>query len=135
MPEVTINYLAVLMAAVSYMAVGFVWYSMPVFGKRWMKLTGLSQDDVKNGPGMGYALTMLGALLGAYVLSYFVDWAGAETLSEGLQVGFLAALGFIIPSFGADFIFNRKPRDLYLITVGYHTVTLMVAAAILAVWQ
>lgn len=79
MPVADINYVAVLVAALIFMAVGFVWYALPVFGKSWMKETGLKEADLKAGPGTGYVLAMLGGLFQAYVLAHFVDYVYART--------------------------------------------------------
>ncbi len=40
-----VNYLAVLVAAIVGMVVGFIWYSPKVFGKMWMKLSGVNPKD------------------------------------------------------------------------------------------
>ena len=42
MPEVTINYLAVVVSAVIGVAIGFVWYSNALFGKQWRMLVGIN---------------------------------------------------------------------------------------------
>ncbi|MCB9823115.1 DUF1761 family protein, partial [Candidatus Nomurabacteria bacterium] len=40
MGNVDVNYVAVLLAALSSFAVGMVWYAKPVFGAKWMKMVG-----------------------------------------------------------------------------------------------
>jgi len=35
-----VNYLAVIVATVTSMIVGFVWYSQPLFGRLWIKIIG-----------------------------------------------------------------------------------------------
>jgi hypothetical protein len=50
-----INWLAVLLAFVSTMLIGFVWYMPAVLGKGWMAAIGKTQEDLKNiegGPGI-----------------------------------------------------------------------------------
>ncbi len=37
-------WLAVVLAAVSSMVVGFIWYAKPVFGNRWMRLSGIKEE-------------------------------------------------------------------------------------------
>lgn len=75
MPQVEINLVAALVAAIASIIIGFAWYSMRMFGKEWMKLAGLSPKDIegqKKGKGSKYALMTLGALVMAYVLAAFV---------------------------------------------------------------
>ena len=53
-PAVSINYLAVLVAAIASIVLGFVWYG-PLFGKTWTQLMGFDKkkmDDMKK-KGMG----------------------------------------------------------------------------------
>src|SRR6266513_1750644 len=96
MPDVDINYVAVLAAAVVNMVVGMAWYSESLFGKSWSKLTGRSMDDMRgSGAGPGYAIAAVGALLQAYILAHFVQYAAANTVSEGAITGFWIWLGFV----------------------------------------
>mgnify|MGYP000498174379 CR=1 FL=1 len=45
--NIEVNYLAVLLAGVVSMVLGFVWYSPAVLGKPWMKERGMSADSLK----------------------------------------------------------------------------------------
>ena len=126
-----VNWLAVVLAAVSFMVVGFVWYSGSVFGNTWMKLSNLKESDVKNGPGIGYALTMVAALFASYVLSHFADYVDARSATDGAQLGLWVGLGFVATAFASEYIFSRKPRNLYFITAGYQVVALTVAGMII----
>lgn len=54
------------------MALRFGWYSASVFGKKWMRLMGLSTEELKaeqKKMGPMYALAFLGAIAMAYVLT------------------------------------------------------------------
>ena len=44
-----INFLAVLVAALSSFVVGFVWYNPKVFGTIWMKEVGMTEEKAKQG--------------------------------------------------------------------------------------
>lgn len=133
MPAVHINLLAVLVAAVVNMIIGALWYSPLLFSKLWMREVGKKMEDIgQSGPA--YALTMVGALVAAYVLAHFVAYAQAVTLMDGVKTGFWAWLGFVVPTHGATHLFEGKSLNLYLITIGYHLVALMVMGGILAVW-
>lgn len=139
MPPVDVNYLAVVVAAIAYMALGFFWYSPAGFGKPWMKLVGMTEEHMKNaGKGMQktYAISFVAALLMAYVLGVFVDLAEASTVAAGVQVGFWAWVGFVATTGANEFLFAVKPKPwkLYWINQGYLLVSLLVAGAILAVW-
>ncbi len=135
MPTASIDYVAVLVAALIFMVVGFVWYALPVFGRSWMKEIGLKEKDLKAGPGTGYALAMLGGLVQAYVLAHFIDYAGADSWEKGAATGLWIGVGFIAMAIAANYIFAKRSATLWLIDSGYFVVSLALAGALLAVWQ
>nr|HPO45184.1 DUF1761 domain-containing protein [Spirochaetota bacterium] len=59
MPEVEIQYLAVIAAAMANVAIGAVWYSPFVFGRTWMAHSGLRPEDMK---GKGRAMLISAAV-------------------------------------------------------------------------
>lgn len=134
MPEVSINYLAVLVAGLSSMVVGYIWYSKPLFGNTWMRLEGMTEEKAKQKMGMTYGGMMLLALVLAYVLAHFVDYADATTTSEALMTGFWAWLGFVVTTKGASYLFGQKSMQLFFIDVGYHLVEILVMSVILVSW-
>lgn len=134
---IPINWLAVVIAAASNMAIGFGWYSMSVFGKPWMKLLGLTREDLekaKKEMGPKYGIMVLASLVMACVLAGIVSFAGSNTIVGGFKVGFAVWLGFVATIGLNSFIFESKPFNLYLINVGYYLVALAVMGAILAAW-
>lgn len=48
MPQVAVNYLAVVVAAIIYLVVGFLWYG-PLFGRRWMALMNITPSSMAGG--------------------------------------------------------------------------------------
>ena len=136
MPEVDINWWAVLVGGVSSMVIGFVWYSMPVFGKSWMKEIGKSEKELKDGANGGmYFLMFLGSLVLAYIMSHFVDYAAADTAAKGLQTALWAWLGFAATTGLSHKIFDGTSWKLFLINYGYHLVQFGVIGIIVAAWK
>ena len=132
----TIHWLAVLVTGVVYMAIGFIWYSMRVFGGPWSRLIGISEEDLRKGakPFL-YLGTFLLALVGGTALAVVVRSVGATTVLGGFKAGLLVAVGFVLTTFGSEYIFSRRPFKLYLITAGYQAVAIVVNAIILAAWR
>ncbi|MDB5163830.1 MAG: hypothetical protein JWS12_448 [Candidatus Saccharibacteria bacterium] len=135
MPNVSINWLAVLVAAVINMVVGAAWYSPSVFGKTWSKLVGRKMEDMRSNAGPGYAITTVAALVQAYILSLFVGYAGVDTVARGALVGFMLWLGFAAATSISDTVFAGRPWKLWQINTGYYLVVLVVNGALLAVWR
>lgn len=138
MPIVDVNYLAVLVCGLLSMALGMTWYAPKVFGNTWMKEIGASTADIEKakakGMGTSYALAFAGALLTAYVLSHFVDYATANTVGEGMQAGFWAWLGFVVPVQLGSVLWDGKSGKYFAIVAGYYLVQLVVFGAVLATW-
>ncbi len=130
---VPVNYIAVAIAAVLAMVVGSVWYSKALFGKQWMKLTGVSSDSAKKGNmSMLYGIMFVGALVEAYVLAHFVHYAGAYSLINGIKTGVWAWLGFVLTTSLANSMFEGRPMKLLYINAGYALVNLMIMGAVIA---
>jgi hypothetical protein len=134
MPTADINYVAVLVAGLLSMVIGFIWYG-PLFSKPWMKENGFKMEDLKQGPGAGYAIAVFGSLLQAYVLAHFIDYVGADTIVRGLQTGLWIWLGFLATAFAVNYLFAQRTPRLWAIDSGYFLVLLLVQGALLAVWR
>ncbi len=138
MPEVSINYLAVLVCGIIYMAVGALWYSPLLFGKIWTAAMGKTEQELKEmqkGVWKTYLLSFISALVMAFVLAHIIDFARADTAVEGLQTGLWVWLGFVITTGLAAVIFEGRSKRLYFIYNGYMLVTFLIMGLVLAVWS
>jgi hypothetical protein len=133
--DVSINYLAVVVAAAANYLIGWVWYGF-VFGKTWIRLTGLS--DMKP-TVVSIAGGIISALLMSYVLAHALVFASAYTKMEGipagLMCGFFNWLGFIAPVTLGKVIYEKKSWGLWLLDNGYWLISLLVMGVILALWR
>lgn len=135
MPAVSINYVAVLVAAFGSMVLGVIWYAPQVFGKEWMKLVGLTEKDTKENAGAPMVLMMVGSLVAAYVMAHFVDFTNARTFTDGARTGAWIGIGFVFTAAMGESIFSHKPARLLAITGGYQVVNLIIIGALLGAWQ
>lgn len=111
------------------MVVGFFWYG-PVLGKLWMREVGLTEEDIKDGPGVGYLYTFLAALVAAAVTSLLVHRLGITQILDGAFFGLLVGVGYVGTTFLSNYVFAQKSRLLYLIDAGYQITVIVVAAVI-----
>ena len=86
MENIIINYWAVVVSAASAMVTGFLWYG-PLFGKMWIKLQGLNQEDIEKAKAQGtasnYAFVLVSALVTAYVLAHLARLVGVDSFGSG----------------------------------------------------
>lgn len=131
-----VNFLAILVAGVIHMILGFLWYG-PLFSKPWMKLVGMTQEQAQQGgPNpVIYLIPFVTALIGFYVLALFINAAGMGTPAGGAATGLLAGVGFLATFAGANYLFSTRPFQLYLIDIGYPVLSLVIAGALLGVWR
>src|SRR2546423_1839152 len=70
-----LNWIAILVAAVSTMMVGFLWYSPLLFAKAWMREMGYDANDkarmeeMKKSAGLAYGGSFVASLLSALTLA------------------------------------------------------------------
>lgn len=130
-----INYLAVLVAALSSFVVGWLWYG-PLFGKAWLKYNGFDPEKIHEGAlpmplimGTNYVATVLAA----FALAMFL---GSESdLFFGIFAGVMIAIFWIGTSRLNDVLYERKPYALFLINTGYNLVIYTIMGAILGAWH
>lgn len=122
---------AALPAAILGFLVGGLWYG-PLFGKAWAAARGLG-DELKQGAGMAliFGLTFLLNLFSAAVLVHVIAHVGAYGLHNALMVTGGAALGFIIPAMGVNYLFSRLSPKLFLIDAGYWLVIYLLMGVVL----
>ena len=158
-----INFLAVLIAAISALAIGFIWYNPKVFGSAWMKAAEMTDEKMK-GANMGKIFTMafvFSALLALAVNLLTIHQMGAwgmiggektadtlpsfqafmddygmafRTFKHGLSHGAITGVFVALPIIGTNALFERKSAKYILINSGYWIVTLAVMGGIICAW-
>lgn len=134
--NVEVNYLAVLLAALSSMVVGSVWYAPSVFGNTWMKLAHIERKkQMSTSDKLMFVWVFLLSLLTAYVLAHVTFLAnrffGNSFLQDALSTAFWVWLGFVVTRILTHSMFERKPAKLNLLALGNELVTIMVMGLII----
>lgn len=137
--DIPVNYLAVLVAAVANMVVGSFWFG-PLFGKQWVKLSGIKMGGEKSSMTGSYVTAFISSLVIAYVLSHFIwltaiGMGGEVTLNSAMTTAFWAWLGFVATVGTGVVSWEGKPWGYWGITVGYWLVALVVMGAIIGSWR
>lgn len=126
-----INILAVLVAGIAHMATGLIWFSPFLFGRQWTELTKQEPKPARRWVPAG----IVGHMLIALALAIIVCLANATTILEGLAVGILVWIGFIVTLETGELIWEKIPFKLFLLRIGNHLIALSIAGIILAVWR
>ena len=133
-----VNWIAVLVAAVAYFVLGGLWYSKALFGTRWAQLMKLdmTNPDLKKGMGGMMVSTFVLILIVCFGLEILIIKFGfLQEISYGIKLGLLTGLAFATTAVSINYVYERKPSNLYLISNGYHVLGHVVAATILVLWR
>ena len=158
-----LNIIAILVAAVSALGVGFIWYHPKVFGNAWMQASGITDEQMK-GANMAkiFSLALFFAFLlamalpaivihqmGAFSLmggdssvalqsysDFMSDYGNHfRTFKHGVFHGVMAGIFIALPILGTNALFERKSAKYIFINAGYWIVTLGLMGGIICAWQ
>lgn len=125
-----LNYLAILLSAISTFLIGGLWYSPALFGKAWMKENGFKEEDMKDANMVKiFGLAFVLALISAINLAMFMG--PEKDVTMGAAYGFAAGFGWVATFVGTHYLFERKSFKLFLINAGYSVVALTVMGVII----
>ncbi|HTH55876.1 MAG TPA: DUF1761 domain-containing protein [Cyclobacteriaceae bacterium] len=132
--DVKLNYLAILVSAISTFLLGGLWYSPAVFGKAWMRENGFTEESLKGANMIKiFGISILLAIISAINLAMFMGPESDPTM--GALWGFLAGAGWVATFVGMHYLFERKSFILFLINAGFSVVALTIMGVILAAWK
>jgi len=156
------NILAILVAAIVPIVIGFVWYNPKTLGIVWMRESGMTEEKFRNSNmlvifgvtlvlsfllafsvqslvihQMG-ALGMIGADVESALPSYqaFMDDYGNSyrTFKHGALHGILSAIFMFFPVIAVTALFERKSWKYIFINAGFWAVCLTIMGAIVCGW-
>jgi uncharacterized protein DUF1761 len=131
MPDV--NYLAVIVAAVSSFLVGGLWYSPVLFGPTWQRAAGDVRKPGDAHPAKVFGVSLVFALVAAF--AYAVLIPVPATASAALLQGIGVGAGVVAASFGINYQFANRPAVLWFIDGGYHTMQFALYGLIIGLWR
>ena len=110
----SVNYLAVVMAAVAAFVFGAVYYG--TLGKPWMKAARIDPAATKMSAGL-FVTSFVAELVMAFVLSLAINafGMGTTTPAGGLVTGFVVWLGFMATTMAVNHRYQGFGWDLTLI--------------------
>jgi hypothetical protein len=135
----TANWLAIIVAAIAYYALGSLWFSV-LFGKQWMALNGIPEPTPERKEDMKKLLmpmllkSLVMSLVMAFIIGLLAMSIGINRCVPGIKLGLGLSVIGIIPLIMAD-MYLMKPLKLWFIYAGYHVVGIVLMSIIIAIWH
>ncbi len=154
-----INFYSLILAALSTLVVGFVWYHPKVFGTIWMKESGMTKEKMKGGNMLVlFGVSLVYAFLISFILQFLVihqfgalsmtggdvtkalpsyaafmkDYGDAfRTFKHGALHGFLTGLFMILPVIGTNALYEKRSFKYTLVTGGFWVVCFTIMGGII----
>ena len=139
------NLIAVAVAALVPMIMGFIYYHPKVMGNAWMKANGFTLESIGTGPK---PVLYLVALAFSFLLSFRLcidviapgqdvapDGHSYITFQHGLAHGAINTIFLLLPVLGTISIFEKRGWNWLFVNLAYWGVTLMIMQGILSAWS
>lgn len=132
------EYLPVLLGAISAMVVGAIYYHPKVFGTVWMAESGMTEEKIKSANmAKTYGIAfVLAALFSLFMMNNVADPdTQFHTFKHGAFHGVLVALFTALPIIVTNALFEQRSMKHAFINVGYWVATLAVIGGIASAMQ
>jgi hypothetical protein len=132
--DISLDWPAVVLATLSTMVVGTVWYRPEVFGRRWQALTGKDPNAPAN-RALAYGGSFAASAVTAVVLAAATEVLARDQDLDALPAALLAAgvlwLGFTAARMLVHDLFASRDVRIWLLDAGYELATVLVMAVII----
>jgi Protein of unknown function (DUF1761) len=137
MAFVSVNWLAILMAAVAAWIFGAIYYG--ILGKSWLAAQGKTMESMKIGNAGKSALAKAAPFILSFVAEVVMAWAlhgillhmGLFTLRAGIVAGALIWFGFVLTTVAVNNAFSGRKPMLTAIDAGHWLGVLIIAGAVI----
>jgi hypothetical protein len=133
-----INYIAVILATLSSMIVGSIWYTPKVFGNYWMRVADVTPSGKASDAVRPIIITVIVSFVTAWVLAgaAYISWDfyGGSFFVNTLVTALILWAGFTAARFITHDAFDGRPTGLTVLNVAHELVTIVIMAVIIGVW-
>lgn len=135
MENIEINHWAVIVAALSNLVIGAIWYGPALFYNAWKAENNFTDDDFKDvNPARLYSISTVMSLVICYNMAFFLG--GPETDWQwGTVAGFLTGFGWAGMIFAIIALYEKKSIRYIAINGGYIVIYFTLIGFILGIWK
>lgn len=133
-----LNWVAIVVGALVYFALGALWYSPVLFARAWQRSIGW--DEGREPPQASvttYVAPLAAYLVMATAVGMLASATGTDELAEGIVLGLILGIGLSLAHTFVDASFDpNKPQPWiwFAINGSYHALGLVIVAVIIAMW-
>ena len=130
-----INWLAVLVAAIAFYAIGFVIYGILIPAEKWMAMSGITAAEME---AVGESRMMFGPvmpIMTAVFLAVLFKWGQVSGASKGAQWAMVVALASAVPTLLYGWVYGVGPIEETLVDGGHLLLGHIAVGAILGGWK
>jgi uncharacterized protein DUF1761 len=138
MPQVHLNYLAVIVSAVVAFLIGGLWYSPILFAKMWVNAHGFDEEQVRQmqkSAVKAYTVSVICLILIALGMAVLAGYLHLWRTSQGLKLGVLVWACFAFPLALIARMYSPQRLTVLFIDTAYQLVYFLVMGAIIASWK
>ena len=125
---VTVNYLAVVVAAMAGFLLGWGWYT--VFAKAWMTALGKTKGDCKPTP-VPFVIAAISCLVMAWMLAGLMGHLSDVTVKGGIVSAIFVWVGFVLTTVATNHAFEGMRPVVTAIDAGHWLAVLVLMGAII----
>lgn len=126
----------VILAGLSSIVIGSLWYSPMLFGSYYIKIMGWDNKKTKKTTSSAtpsYIISTIASLFTAVVLNTFITRVGITDVFSGLELGFLVWLGISAPVMLSNFLWGDNRWGLFYLNVSFQLIQVLAMTTILII--
>lgn len=127
----SINWIAVVVGVIFTNVLGFLWYGA-LFGKRWMEMSGKTEEDTQLEPA-SFATTLVASALAMIALALVVNAFAPVSLVDGVIAGVVAWVLAAVATYVHGF-FEGVKTSVWGLYAAYQLVSWAVMGGVFAAW-
>ena len=130
------NWLAVLVGALGYFALGAIWYSKVLFANKWIAYTRVdaSNPEAKKGMGIIMLMSFVWMFITCIGIAILRSRLELDMWQSGVKLGLLTGVCFGMAAISISYLYEKRPMGLHCINGGFTILGNIIAAVIICSW-